>query len=751
MKLLTHKKLNFMDEMQVLFKARGGSFAEFNGLKDIIAELDKIQGELGFEEGKQPPKQKPTITIAQERIEQYIKILFNLSVHFDLDKKKATPFSFRWRGNISNSFYKNQNFYFEIGCMFYNYSALYFNQGMELLNASGQERQTNLKPALRYFRMAMWGFSESSLAISKSLTTGTVPSELNNNNIGACYHVAGAMAYKCLYDALQPNFSQFTKDQTRSFHKTAYLEFMKASNFLEKANEYQFDNLKQLRSLIGAYKALHLSHILLMNSKEYETKHKEDITGGHIGMRIAFVENLKDYLGELKEAEKLIKSEEATKLYENVAQEVKLLDDLLLENKEVYKAKVPNRNDLPAIPESEYKILPLDQPHVKKPLDKMDAVCKGRYSAQYKQLMSEFALIINNNKNNLHAMIENIEKSKIEEYKKHNVDIILRLALSSQDHTLENKIKEITEIHGGLKGYSSLVSDLQSFFAKNNSKANHIKNMIEEDHLSDVKFFNAYGVKVLGIKEGGSGILTNFERHGVTLTGLKKKDQQLLNEFNSYQELLKLIDEDKILPQLNEMQAKIKNSDDIQNLIKKNQLLVDIFGLHIEPKKKMLYDYLKQLDIKALVFEVFFNIKKQEEVYKNLNSNLCDKVEEFRNMVSQIQKALEKIGEVAYKINMEISKNSSNLNFQQKIITDVSNVHILYQSLLNNLELHDNLLKGGETLEQLMSDYLISKEAQKQEMMQNINAFRGMNVNEFITALMDQTGVKFSHGNGPTF
>lgn len=752
MKLLAHKKISFVDEMQLLFKAQGGSYNDYVGLKDILTEMDKIQNELGFEEGKQPPKQKPTITIAQERIEQYVKTLFNLAIHYDLDKKKATPFSFKWRGYISSSFYKNQNFYFEIGCMFYNYSVLYFNQGLELMNSQGAEKQANLKTALRYFRMSMWGFNETTVAITKCLTSGTVPQELNGNNMAACYHVSAAMAYKCLYEALKPSFGQFTKEQAKSFHKTAYVEFTKAFNFLEKASEYQFDNLKQLRSILNAYKVFHLSQILLTNSKEYEVKHKEDITGGFIGVRIAFIENLQDYINELKDAEKLLKTEEVTKLYEDVVREVKLLNELQLENKEVYKAKVPKRDELPPIPESEHKITRLDQPHVKKPIDKIQTICTGKYSAQYRQLVSEFALIINNNKNNLNAMIENIEKLKIDEYKKHNLDIILRIALSSQDYTLENKIKEIKDIHGGLKGYSNLVTDLQSFFAKNDSKASHIKKLIEEDHISDAKFYNSYGVKVLGIKESGSSILTNFERHGVTLTGLKNKDKQLLNEFNNSQELLKQIDDDKILPQLSQIQSNIKNSEDIQNLIKKNQLLTDIFKLHIEPKKKLLYDYLKQLDVKALVYDIFFNLKTQEKVYEELNKNLCDKVEEFRNMITQIQKALEKIGEVALRINMEISKNSNNLNFQQKIISDVNNVHILYQSLLNNLELHDNLLRGAETLEQLMTDYLISKEAQKQEMMQNINAYRGMNVNEFITGLMDHRGNgKFYNGGGPTF
>ena len=120
-------------------------------------------------------------------------------------------------------------------------------------------------------------------------------------------------------------------------------------------------------------------------------------------------------------------------------------------------------------------------------------------------------------------------------------------------------------------------------------------------------------------------------------------------------------------------------------------------------------------------------------------------------MITQINKALAKIAEVAKQINMEVSKNNSNsLNYQQKIITDINNVYLLYQSILNNLELHDNLLKGAGTLEQLMNDFSTGKEAQKEEMMKNIGAFRGINLKDMIGMMVEQQMSKLG-GNQPRF
>ena len=121
-------------------------------------------------------------------------------------------------------------------------------------------------------------------------------------------------------------------------------------------------------------------------------------------------------------------------------------------------------------------------------------------------------------------------------------------------------------------------------------------------------------------------------------------------------------------------------------------------------------------------------------------------------MITQINKALAKIAEVAREINMEVSKNNSNsLNYQQKIITDINNVYLLYQSLLNNLELHDNLLRGADTLEQLMHDFTTSKDAQKEEMMKNIGAFKGINLKDMIGIMVEQQISKIGGGNQPTF
>lgn len=62
----------------------------------------------------------------------------------------------------------------------------------------------------------------------------------------------------------------------------------------------------------------------------------------------------------------------------------------------------------------------------------------------------------------------------------------------------------------------------------NDQQAMQMKQIIEQDYQKDKQFEGATGVKVVGIKDSGNGLLHNFSKHGVTLTQLRKKDKKCI-------------------------------------------------------------------------------------------------------------------------------------------------------------------------------------------------------------------------------
>ena len=185
--------------------------------------------------------------------------------------------------------------------------------------------------------------------------------------------------------------------------------------------------------------------------------------------------------------------------------------------------------------------------------------------------------------------------------------------------------------------------------------------MIENDDQNDHHFYSQHGVKLLSIRQASTQILKNFERHGIALTSLKKRSNEELKIFNRLENLLKDIESGVFIKKLNAFKSNLKNSPDQKTLVKKHQLLLNIFKLHIDPKKQLLLNYLKDLNCKQLVIDIFFLNKNSEELYSELNDTLSTKLEEFRNMIFQIHKALNIISEIAYKINEEVSKNENNI------------------------------------------------------------------------------------------
>lgn len=717
MYLLSTKKMNLMQELPDIMSANKKQIGNYPSVQKHVSNANSIREDLSFDDEKKLPPQKPTLTIRQEKLEQYIKILFNMNMIIDIPKKFFTPYQFKWSGKISSSTFTNANFYYEIAANFYNYGVMYFNQGQALL-----ADPANQKNALKFFRLSMWGFDQAEKAAQRSLSTGNVVPELTGANIQGVKAVAAAHAYRVLYLLMREKFPSFSLEQRTSFHKNAYQEAYKACAMLEKTSCDQFVEPKKIKKIVNFFKLFHICSILLEKSIEYETKHKEELTKGHIGIQLAFIENLKEFKGELKDVAESLKDPEVTDLQKKVEQELAKLPSLELENEEVYKAPVPARDKLPPIPESEYKISPLEQPGVKTVLEDLP---KDLKSSAFAELDSNFTLLVSKNKNNLNSIIEGMNRKKNEEYRKNNIDVLVRLGGASEE-SLSEKLKQIKDLYGGYSGYSKQIALLNKTLGENDAGMRKMVGIIEQDDYQDQVFYKTYGIKIMGLKDPNNPFMKNFERQGVALTSLKQRDGEINKEFETQAGLLKKIDEGTFLKELESMKTKITNSEELQTLVKKEQGLNEVIRLHLEPQKNQLMNDLSTSNSLHTIQEIFFLNQNTETTYSELSDSLHTKIENFTEKVSKINQAIDSIGQLSSKVNASLGKDNTNIVYQQKAMTDVNNVCVLYQSIMNNLEMHQNIRKNGEVLSQLLDDYIMSKQMQKQEIINNINAFKNM-------------------------
>lgn len=127
--------------------------------------------------------------------------------------------------------------------------------------------------------------------------------------------------------------------------------------------------------------------------------------------------------------------------------------------------------------------------------------------------------------------------------------------------------------------------------------------------------------------------------------------------------VLKEIGNGTALEDLSKMQVDLLNSENVKLLIKKHQLLNNIFKMHIEPTKKEILDYIKNLDMPLLLRDVFVNKKTKMEIYDELTQNISEKIEEFRNKIEMIRKGFVKLTDTAKDIQKELPNNAGSLSF----------------------------------------------------------------------------------------
>lgn len=84
-----------------------------------------------------------------------------------------------------------------------------------------------------------------------------------------------------------------------------------------------------------------------------------------------------------------------------------------------------------------------------------------------------------------------------------------------------------------------------------------------------------------------------------------------------------------------------------------------------------------------------------------------------------VRKGFQKMELILQNLKNEYPDQLSSMNYEQKFYSDLNDLKLLHSTLLNNLELHDSLKKGGETLQQILGDYLMSKDVQKEEILRN--------------------------------
>lgn len=79
------------------------------------------------------------------------------------------------------------------------------------------------------------------------------------------------------------------------------------------------------------------------------------------------------------------------------------------------------------------------------------------------------------------------------------------------------------------------------------------------------------------------------------------------------------------------MKVDIKESKNYQELIKKHELLSQIFDMHLQPSHKKIMQEIQQINVDQVLEQVFFNKRQRGDVFEEFDEKIGEKIQEYRN------------------------------------------------------------------------------------------------------------------------
>ena len=450
-------------------------------------------------------------------------------------------------------------------------------------------------------------------------------------------------------------------------------------------------------------------------AEDYKEKHEEKVTGGFIGWQLGYLNALKECYDNLRNhSSALLKTQgDLFKACETV---LKTRSKVELENKEVYKAQVPPKKDL-ILPEPANKLKSLERPNCKTLLPELKKSFKNKKSRNFNRIIADLEVVISTNKNNLFVLIKRVSKKKMFVYQDNKIDTLLSSVSQSSTKKVLDNLNSITKEYGGYMGYLQLSDNLQKLFSKNDEKAKNIMRKIQQDRDQDHAFQRSTGMRIPSLKESNPEVVQQFEKHGIALTQCKKKDKEVLADFEKYSEVLRRAEDNEFQKSLHELSQGLGKVEGADQLAKIDGVVTGWFDGRILPKKQEILDYYKSLDLQEMVVNIFMNRFSEEQTYLDLNGKLEQKTADINENIEKQHSLLNKMSETATKVNTQIQSHKALLEKKQALVSDINGAHLLYQMLLNNIELHSNIERALDLIEQSLNDYFVSKEMQKKELM----------------------------------
>lgn len=469
------------------------------------------------------------------------------------------------------------------------------------------------------------------------------------------------LAYMCIFNILLESSEGKVADEN-----LASLEREISNHFYIVKDVVKND--KQLKKLFGYLLDDVLSkyyefgvNCLVRVANSFEKQHEEAKTKGFNAFQIAY----------LQEALNLVKNMENESFADKKALKAKYeplkkkVDELVMMNNEVYKAKIPGRDQLTHIKPIDTKVRPLEPKNIRVP--PKDAEYFNAFSSpEMEDVKSSLSLFISNKKQHVEKTMFDLKERMAELNKSYNIPYLKSLAsMGEVGPEVERKVQSIRQL--GEQAFMAELNKVAENRSVIESALTSIDKLIERENQKDAEALRiAQDKNYATFNQSFPDQLNKLNEIKTGYRSYQAIEQKCLSDFEKFKGYLPTIANPKAsikdMTANPEMESfRQENAEHLATLKKYADGVEMLINQHLRADMEKILATLTQIDIDKYANRVLTNETNIEQIFKQINENLGPMVMGFEEKVTKVLTPMEKVKDAAQKLpTPRVSQNNAN-------------------------------------------------------------------------------------------
>lgn len=468
------------------------------------------------------------------------------------------------------------------------------------------------------------------------------------------------LAYNCIFNIMSES-GQVSDDNLASLEKEISNNFYTVKDVLKNDSALKKIFGYLLEDVLTKYYEFAIN-CLVRVANSMEKKHAEAKTKGFIGFQIAYLEEAVNVLKNM-DKDSFDQKKNMQKRFEPLK---KKLEDTKLMNDQVFKARIPKREELTDIKPMEQKVRPLEPKNIRiLPTDAEFFVAFK--SEEMEAVKQSLQLFVSNKKQHVEKTMFDLKERINDINKTYNVPFLKNL-VNAGTPSAETQAKLETIREQGENGFVTQITKVAKNRQTLDDNFHRIDKIVEVESEKDKA--------TLSLVQGG-GYTTFVQNFGEQLgkvndlkqsyRGYRGMEEKIILEYERYKHLLPRLTNPKVALQdlltSGELSAFVQaNMDKLQQVKKFGDGVEMLVSQHLGADMGKIVEALKGIDIEKNAQKVLMNETNLEAIYKEINEMLGPLFLTFEEKVTKVLVPMDKVKAIAQEIsasNQSIFHNNS--------------------------------------------------------------------------------------------